>query len=133
MNETTVRTKTESIIRSKKKYSQVTVDLFTPNLFQELQMDKREPQLATGVFTILNDRGLHSRPSTEIVRCASRFHSEIKLSLNNFEVNARSLVGILMLAAPKGAKIIITAQGTDAEKAVDALIDLAENKFYINY
>lgn len=133
MNETTVATKDEIGIRSKKKYAQVTVDLFNQDLFKELQMDKREPQLAKGVLTILNDRGLHSRPSTEIVRCASRFQSEIKLVHNNFEVNARSLVGILMLAAPKGAEIIITAKGTDAEKAVNALIDLAENKFYINY
>lgn len=86
-----------------------------------------------GSFVIGNDRGLHTRPSTEIVRCASRFSCVIKLTHQKLEVNARSLLGVLMLAAPKGAKIGIIAEGEDAEEAILALQELAKKNFNIKY
>ena len=82
---------------------------------------------------IANDRGLHTRPSTEVVKCAARFNCIIKLIHQKQEVNARSLLGVLMLAAPKGAKISVTAEGVDASEAIEALQDLAKNKFNIKY
>jgi len=88
---------------------------------------------AKGVFVIRNDRGLHTRPSTELVKCASRFKSEIFLNYQRNEVNAKSILGILMLAAAKGAKVKISANGADAEAAVTAILDLAENNFNIKY
>ncbi|HRD55281.1 MAG TPA: HPr family phosphocarrier protein [Parachlamydiaceae bacterium] len=86
-----------------------------------------------GSFTILNDRGLHCRPSTEIVKCAASFKSDIFLNHRKNRVNAKSLFGILTLAAPKGSKIKIEATGVDAEEAVAALIDLASESFKISY
>lgn len=85
------------------------------------------------VLVILNDKGLHTRPSTELVKCASRFRAEITLTHQNCTVNGKSLLGILMLAATKGAKITVQATGEDAETAVGALLELAKNKFNITY
>lgn len=84
-------------------------------------------------FVIGNDRGLHTRPSTELVKCANSFRSKIHLFYQKHRVNAKSLLGILMLAASKGAKIGIEAEGEDAEEAVLSVVTLAENNFYIKY
>lgn len=86
-----------------------------------------------GVFIVKNDRGLHTRPSTEIVRLTSRYKSNIRLVYQKMEVNAKSLLGILTLAAARGAKIRVTAEGEDAEEAVTSLITLAQNQFNIQY
>ncbi len=88
---------------------------------------------AKGALVVLNDRGLHTRPSTEIVKCASAYKSDIKLCYQGLEVNAKSLLGILMLAAPRGARIQVVAVGVDAEEAVAGLLHLARQKFNINY
>ena len=88
---------------------------------------------AKGSFTILNDKGLHTRPSTELVRCAANFTSQITLTYKNTQVNAKSLLGILMLAAERGAKITIEAEGDDAEKAIATLLKLAQNRFNVKY
>lgn len=85
------------------------------------------------IFVILNDKGLHTRPSTELVKCAARFNAHIQLSYRNYVVNAKSILGILMLAAERGAKVVVEAVGDDAEKAVKAITTLAENRFYMDY
>ncbi len=84
-------------------------------------------------FIVGNDRGLHTRPSTELVKCASAFKSQVFLKYQKHVVNAKSLLGVLMLAACKGAKIGIEAEGVDAEEAVESIIALAKNNFYIKY
>lgn len=66
---------------------------------------------AKDILVILNDKGLHTRPATELVKCASSFKSNIALSHQDLTVNAKSLLGILMLAAAKGSKIKIEAEG----------------------
>lgn len=88
---------------------------------------------ASGTFTVKNARGLHTRPSTEIVKCASSFKADVRLVYQKMEVNAKSLLGILMLAAAKGAKIAVNAFGEDAEEAVESLIALAKNQFNMRY
>lgn len=88
---------------------------------------------AKGKFVVGNDRGLHTRPSTELVKCASCFQSKVCLVYQKQSVNAKSLLGILMLAATKGAKIGIEAEGEDAEEAVQSIMTLAKNNFYIKY
>jgi len=90
-------------------------------------------QIVKGSFIIKNDRGLHTRPSTEIVRCSTAFKSEIVFVYQKHRVNAKSILGVLMLAAEKGAKIRIEARGRDAAAAVESLIQLAENRFNIHY
>lgn len=84
-------------------------------------------------FVIENEKGLHTRPSTELVKCASKFASTIHLSLEEITVNAKSILGILMLAASKGTELKISAEGDDAQEAIDAILGLAKNKFYMNY
>jgi phosphocarrier protein len=95
----------------------------------------KEPAVkkAKGIFIVANDRGLHTRPSTEIVKCASNYKSQITLLSRKNRANAKSILGILMMAASKGMKIQIEAEGIDAEDAVASLLDLASKKFHMNY
>lgn len=86
-----------------------------------------------GILIIRNDRGLHTRPATEMVKCAMKYKSNIKLLYRRNEVNAKSILGILMLAASKGSRITIKAIGEDATEAVEALQELAINNFNIHY
>lgn len=95
------------------------------------KVDKEHVVVKT--FIVKNDRGLHTRPSTEIVKCASRFKCEMKLKYHRMEVSAKSLLDILMLAAGKNAKITVEARGVDAEEAVEALLELAKQNFLIQY
>ena len=84
-------------------------------------------------FVVINEKGLHTRPSTELVKCASSFKSHVNLVYQDLTVNAKSLLGILMLAASRGAKIKIEAEGEDAEQAITSILNLAQNKFNIKY
>jgi phosphocarrier protein HPr len=84
-------------------------------------------------FTVVNEKGLHTRPSTELVKCAATFKSQVMLTYQSYTVNAKSLLGILMLAASRGAKIHVLAEGEDAEEAVKSILNLARNKFNIKY
>ena len=88
---------------------------------------------AKAIFTVLNDKGLHTRPSTELVKTASGYKSQIRLIHQGHAVNAKSLLSILMLAAGRGAKIHVEATGCDAEDAVNAILALAKLKFNISY
>ncbi len=96
-------------------------------------MQEKNVSKIKGVFIVKNDKGLHTRPSTELVKCSSSFNSKIKLYYKGYTVNAKSLLGILMLAANRGSKITIEAIGDDAKDAIDAILDLANNKFNIKY
>lgn len=98
-------------------------------------MDNRSKKknLVKGKFKVKNQYGLHAAPSTEIVKCASTFKSEVYLIYQKQSVNAKSLLSILMLTATNGAQIRIQAQGEDAEEAVRSIIHLANNKFQLHY
>jgi len=80
-------------------------------------------------FPITNELGLHARAAAQFVKIASRFSSEILVKKDSREVNGKSIMGILMLAAAKGSQIKVTALGDDASDAVGALKTLIENKF----
>ncbi len=84
-------------------------------------------------FIVVNEKGLHTRPSTELVKCAAKFKAQVMLVYQDYTVNAKSLLGILMLAASRGAKIHVVAEGEDAELAVKSILTLARNKFNIRY
>ena len=86
------------------------------------------PQLQTEV-TILNRLGLHARPAAMLVQTTSRFKSDIYLKKNDMEVNAKSILGVMMLAAEQGSTLLISVAGEDAEEAARAVIELFENKF----
>ncbi len=82
-----------------------------------------------GEFVVLNDKGLHTRPSTELAKCAGRFKSTILLRYRQHSADAKSVLSVLMLAAASGASIIVEADGPDAKEAVDTVLKLAKNKF----
>ncbi|MBI4655617.1 MAG: HPr family phosphocarrier protein [Elusimicrobia bacterium] len=78
---------------------------------------------------ILNSFGIHARPAGMIASVASTFESDIKLIKDRMEVNAKSIMGILSLAAGKGTRIIIEARGKDEKEAVSAIAEIFEKKF----
>ncbi len=78
---------------------------------------------------ISNKLGLHARASAKLTKLASTFKSEIQLSRNDRRVNAKSIMGVMMLAAGMGSVIGIEADGPDEELAIKALIDLVNDKF----
>ncbi len=80
-------------------------------------------------FTIRNRLGLHARAAALLVKTANRFVSEIMLEKDGVEVNGKSIMGILMLAASKGSKITLKVDGKDSTEALQALGELIENKF----
>lgn len=80
-------------------------------------------------FDILNRLGLHARAAAQLVRLANGFASEIRLAKDGMEVNGKSIMGVLMLAAPKDTKILVRANGADAEEAVAAIGALIAGKF----
>ena len=82
-----------------------------------------------GVFTIKNRLGLHARAAALLVKTANRFASEITIEKDGVEVNGKSIMGILMLAASKGTKITVKVNGKDSTQAVQVLGKLIEDKF----
>ena len=79
--------------------------------------------------TVANVYGLHARPAAEFVKLASRFESKILVSKDGLEVNGKSILGVMMLAAERGSTIEIKARGNDAQDAVEALVNLVTNAF----
>ena len=80
-------------------------------------------------LNICNTRGLHARASAKFVKLASSFESEIHVTRDGVTVDARSIMGLLMLGAGIGCSIDVKAVGPDAEEAMDALTDLVARKF----
>jgi len=80
-------------------------------------------------FDILNRLGLHARAAAQLVRLANGFASEIRIAKDGMEVNGKSIMGVLMLAAPRDTKILVRAIGADAEEAVAAIGELIAGKF----
>lgn len=78
---------------------------------------------------ISNKLGLHARASAKLTKLAGGFKSEIHLSRNGRRVNAKSIMGVMMLAAGLGSEIEIEAAGDDEQQAMDALRELIDNKF----
>ncbi|MBW7995250.1 MAG: HPr family phosphocarrier protein [Candidatus Glassbacteria bacterium] len=86
------------------------------------------PQLRTEV-TILNKLGLHARPAALLVQTTSKFKSDIYLKKNDMEVNAKSILGVMMLAAEQGTALMVSVAGEDAQEASRAVVELFKNKF----
>ena len=81
------------------------------------------------VATISNKLGLHARASAKLTKLAGSFGSEVHLSRNGRRVNAKSIMGVMMLAAGIGSQIEIEVEGPDEQAAVDALVALIDDKF----
>ncbi|WP_309628426.1 HPr family phosphocarrier protein [Brevundimonas sp.] len=84
---------------------------------------------AKATANICNTRGLHARASAKFVKLASSFEAEIQVTRDGVTVDARSIMGLLMLGAGNGCSIDISAEGSDAREAIDALGELVARKF----
>ena len=80
-------------------------------------------------ITIVNKLGLHARAAAKFVTLASSFASEIKLARNGQEVNGKSIMGVMMLAASRGCEVTLTASGEDENEAIARLTELIEQRF----
>jgi len=78
---------------------------------------------------IVNKLGIHARPAAEIVKTAGKFKASITIIRDDLEVNAKSIMGVMMLAAEFGSTVVLRASGDDAEAALDALAACIANKF----
>ena len=78
---------------------------------------------------VVNANGIHARPAAEIVKVAGRFRANITIARDDLKVNAKSIMGVMMLAAECGSTVHLRADGDDAEGAIDALSVLISSKF----
>jgi phosphocarrier protein HPr len=85
--------------------------------------------MITREYRVNNKLGLHARPSAQITQLASRFSSEVWLSKNGRRVNAKSIMGVMMLAAGQGSVLMVEADGPDEIEAIDAVGELIASRF----
>jgi len=79
--------------------------------------------------TVVNSHGIHARPAAEIVKTAAKFKSNITIIRDDLDVNGKSIMGVMMLAAECGAEVVIRAEGEDEAAALEALAALVASKF----
>ena len=79
--------------------------------------------------TITNEHGLHARPAAQLVNIAGKFSSDIKIIKDGLEVNGKSIMGVMMLAAEKGSEIVLLVDGSDEQEAFKAITDLISQNF----
>ena len=88
-----------------------------------------ETDIITADVRVRNELGLHARPAAKLAQTAQRFEADIVLAVNEQEVDAKSILDVLTLAAPGGSSLCIRASGVDARQAVDSLLDMFRNRF----
>ncbi len=79
--------------------------------------------------TVTNRAGLHTRPASMIVRTASKFKSEFFIQKDSYEINGKSIIGVMTLAAEQGSTLTLTFDGEDEEEAADEIAELFEDGF----
>ena len=97
--------------------------------FLTRKRDSSSAEKVTREFTIINRLGLHARPSAQFVKLCSRFRCEVLVEKDGEQVNGKSIMGLMMLAAGMGSKLKVTCEGTDCEKALCELEALINRKF----
>ena len=80
-------------------------------------------------ITIINRLGLHARPAAMFVRIASRYRSEVWVAKDDEQINGKSIMGLMMLAAGQGSKLLVRCEGPDAERAMEELEALINRRF----
>jgi phosphocarrier protein HPr len=80
-------------------------------------------------ISIINKLGLHARAASKLVNCASQFESDVFISRDGNRVNAKSIMGVMMLAASKGVELLLEVDGSDEQECQQALVDLINNRF----
>jgi phosphocarrier protein HPr len=97
--------------------------------FLTRKRDSTPSEKFTKVFTVKNRLGLHARPSAQFVKLCSRFRCEVWVEKDGEQVNGKSIMGLMMLAAGLGSKLTVTCEGADAEKALTEIESLIDRKF----
>ena len=87
------------------------------------------PQKIEKEITIINRLGLHARPAARFVRIASSYRSEVWVKKEDEKINGKSIMGLMMLAAGQGSKLLISCEGPDADKVMEELEELILQKF----
>lgn len=85
--------------------------------------------MVTRDVKILNEAGLHARPSSELVKLASSFESDFFIEMYGYRINGKSILGIMTLAAEEGAEMTLIVDGPDEQEALEAISNLIDNKF----
>ena len=85
--------------------------------------------MKTECVTLCNRLGLHARAASKLVSTAAEFQSNVNLKRDDRQVNAKSIMGVLMLAAPVGTELVIECEGPDEDEALAALVALVEDRF----
>ncbi len=85
--------------------------------------------MKTANVKVINELGLHARPAAKLTQKANEFLSEIKLIKGDRQVNCKSIMGVMLLAASKGTELTLIADGTDEAEAVEEICKLFENRF----
>ncbi|MBI5894258.1 MAG: HPr family phosphocarrier protein [Deltaproteobacteria bacterium] len=91
--------------------------------------NNKSNSVAKKTLIIQNKLGLHARAASQFVQLTNKFKADITISRGRQEVNGKSIMGVMMLAAAKGSKITVTASGEDANSALDAIEKLVNDKF----
>ena len=85
--------------------------------------------MPTRKFAIVNKLGLHARAASKFVTIAAQYEADIRVAKDGREVSGKSIMGVMMLAAARGSRIQVSAEGSDAEAALDALEELVRERF----
>ena len=93
------------------------------------EQEEAEVSRAENTFEIVNELGLHARAAARLVQTAGQFDAEVSLSKDGQEVNAKSIMGVLLLCGQKGTYVTVAAEGPDAERVVEAIGNLIANRF----
>ena len=91
---------------------------------------QKKPSVVSREMAILNQYGIHARPAAMFVKTASKYEADVTVERDSVRVSGKSIMGLMTMEASCGTKIRITAEGIDADQAVDELQKLVEHKFY---
>ncbi len=91
---------------------------------------QKKPAVVSRELAILNQYGIHARPAAMFVKTASKYEAEVTVEKDKIRVSGKSIMGLMTMEASCGTKIKITAEGTDADQALDELQKLVEHKFF---
>lgn len=90
----------------------------------------KKPSVISRELAILNQYGIHARPAAMFVKTASKYEADVTVEKDSVRVSGKSIMGLMTMEASCGTKIRITAEGVDADQALDELQKLVEHKFY---
>lgn len=85
--------------------------------------------MITREIEIINKLGLHARASAKLTQLAAKYQSEVWMTRNQRRVNAKSIMGVMMLAAGKGSTVMLETEGADEQECMDSLVQLIETRF----